>query len=310
MLLSIIIPCYNEAAVIGETYRRLNAVMRQLPHAHELIFINDGSQDGTLTILKKLAETDKAVKILNFSRNFGHQQAITAGLNFCRGDKAVIIDADLQDPPELIPDMLALMACERVSHVYAVRKKRAGDAKLKLVIARAFYRILNKLSDVSIPVDTGDFRIIDRVVIDTFNRLDERNKYVRGLMSWMGFRQIPFYYDRNARLAGETKYPFHKSLGLGMTGIFYFSKKPLQLSILLGFICIVAGLFYTAQIFLAKLFGVGHTVSGWASTICLITFFSGVQLLTVGILGKYIGSLFDEAKHRPEYIVQEKINFE
>jgi dolichol-phosphate mannosyltransferase len=308
--ISVIIPCYNEEAVLAETYRRLAAVMAALPHDYELIFVNDGSCDSTGEILRHLADCDPRVKALTFSRNFGHQCAITAGLNFCAGAAAVLIDADLQDPPELIPDMLALMASSGANHVYAVRRQRAGDGRLKLALAKAFYRVLNSLSDTPLPVDTGDFRLVDRAVIDTFNRLDERNKYVRGLMSWIGFKQSPFYYDRAPRAAGTTKYPFRKSLRLGLTGIFYFSKKPLNLAVLLGFLCLGAGLFYAGFVLWQKIYGAPGLVSGWSSLVCLITFFSGVQLLTAGILGKYIGSLFDEAKRRPEYIVSGQLNFD
>jgi dolichol-phosphate mannosyltransferase len=310
MKVSVIIPVFNEEAVIAETYRRLSAVMRDLPHDYELIFVNDGSRDGTLEILRRLAAADPRAKILNFSRNFGHQRAITAGLHACTGDAAVTIDADLQDPPELIPDMLALMTHEGAGVVYAVRKKRRGDARLKLALAKTFYRVLNRLSDTPLPVDTGDFRLMSRAVVDAFNRLDERDKYVRGLVSWLGFTQVPIYYDRDPRAAGETKYPFRKSLQLGLTGVFYFSKKPLTLAVSLGFLCIAAGLLYAAVVLWQKFYGAPGLVSGWSSIICLIVFFSGVQLLTIGILGKYIGNLFDEAKHRPEYIVHEKINFE
>ncbi len=309
MKVSVIIPVFNEEAVIAETCRRLATVMRAMPRDYELIFVNDGSRDGTGAILQTLAAADPRVKILTFSRNFGHQPAITAGLNFCTGDAAVTIDADLQDPPEFIPEMLALLEREHAGVVYAIRKKRAGEPRLRLLAIKTFYRVLDALSDIPIPMDSGDFRAVNREVIDTFNRLDERNKYVRGLMSWMGFKQIPFYYNRDARAAGETKYPFRKLLNLALTGIFYFSKKPLTLAVSLGFLCIAAGLCYAMYILYARLFGNAQIISGWASTLCVMTFFSGVQLLTVGILGKYIGSLFDEAKRRPEYVIREKINF-
>jgi dolichol-phosphate mannosyltransferase len=309
MLLSVIIPCYNEEAVIAETHRQLTEVMRKLPHGYELIFVNDGSRDATLHILETLAKTDKAVKILGFSRNFGHQCAITAGLNYCAGDLAVIIDADLQDPPKIIPDMLALMNAENANGVYAVRKRREGEPWIRLVAIKTFYRLLNRLSDIEIPVDTGDFRIIDRKIINQFNNLDESNKYIRGLMCWLGFKQIPFYYNRDARFAGETKYPFRKLLKLALTGVFYFSKKPLNMATSLGFASIGLGLLYAAWALISMLFSDGYRISGWMSTVVLIIFFGGVQLLTIGVLGKYVGNLFDEVKERPEYIVSEKINF-
>jgi dolichol-phosphate mannosyltransferase len=310
MVLSVIIPCYNEEAVIVETHRQLTEVMKKLPHGYELLFVNDGSRDTTLQLLSELAKTDKAVKILVFSRNFGHQCAITAGLNHCNGDIAVIIDADLQDPPKVIPDMLALMKAENAHGVYAVRKRRAGEPWIRLAAIKTFYRLLHWLSDIDIPVDTGDFRMIDRKMIDQFNSLDESNKYIRGLMCWMGFKQIPFYYDREARLAGETKYPFRKLLKLALTGIFYFSKRPLNIATSLGFASIVLGLLYATWVLISKIFSDTYSIGGWTSTIILIIFFGGVQLLTIGVLGKYIGNLFDEVKRRPEYIVSEKINFE
>jgi dolichol-phosphate mannosyltransferase len=277
--------------------------------SYELIFVDDGSRDSTLSIVKQLAESDPSVKVLGFSRNFGHQSAVTAGIHNCNGDVAVVIDADLQDPPEILPDMLAAMRSENADVVYGVRKSREGEHWFKLLTARWFYRLLNRLSDVEFPVDTGDFRIMNRRVIDQFNQFGERNKYIRGLVSWMGFKQIPFYYEREARYAGKTKYPLSKMMRFALVGLFYFSKKPLDLATSLGFVSIVLGLIYASWILVSKLFSVGYTVSGWASTIMLIIFFGGTQLLTIGVLGKYVGNLFDEVKQRPEYIVQEKINF-
>ncbi|MDR1789708.1 MAG: glycosyltransferase family 2 protein [Opitutaceae bacterium] len=307
--LSVIIPVFNEEAVIAQTHQRLSSVMRSLNRPYELIFVNDGSSDASDPILLSIAASDPNSKILSFSRNFGHQPAITAGLHAASGSAAITIDADLQDPPELIPAMLDLMAREHADVVFAVRKKRAGEPKLKLAFAKSFYRLLNRLSDTPLPVDSGDFRLMNRPVMDAFNRLGEHDKYVRGLVSWLGFKQVPVYYDRDARAAGETKYPFRKSLQLGLTGIFYFSKKPLMLAVSLGFLCIAAGLCYAAVVLWQKITGVPGLASGWSSLICVTIFFSGVQLLTVGILGQYIGSLFDEAKRRPEYIISRKTNF-
>jgi len=308
MLLSIIIPCYNEELVITETYKRLTNVLNSLDHDYELIFINDGSKDSTLTILQKFAEEDFKVKILDFSRNFGHQCAVTAGLNYCSGDVAVIIDSDLQDPPEVIAEMLKIMQNEQANVVYGVRKKRKGESWFKLFTAKMFYRLLNSLSDVKFPLDTGDFRMIDRKVIYQFNQLDETNKYIRGLISWMGFKQVPCYYEREARFAGETKYPLRKMLKFAFIGLFYFSKKPLNMATSLGFVSILLGLLYLLWILISMIFSLGHVVTGWTSTIMLIVFFGGVQLLTIGVLGKYIGNLFDEVKGRPEYIINKKIN--
>jgi len=309
MLLSVIIPVYNEEQVISETCKQLFSVLTTISYDYEIIFINDGSKDNTLQILKGLAEKEPLIKIINFSRNFGHQCAITAGLNHCKGDIAVIMDADLQDPPAIIPEMIKLMETEKANNVYAVRKKRKGEPKWRLLIIKIFYRFLNLLSDIKIPLDTGDFRVIDRTVINQFNNLDERNKYIRGLICWIGFKQLPFYYERDARYAGKTKYPVRKLIKLATTGIFYFSNKPLNLAISLGFISIIIGLLYTIWILIEKLFFAEPVITGWTSTMTVIIFFGGVQLLTIGILGKYIGNLFDEVKKRPEYIVLEKINF-
>lgn len=310
MLISVIIPCFNEQEVIQESYRRLAQVFvdNDLPD-YELIFVNDGSRDKTMILLRDIALNNNHVKLLSFSRNFGHQAAVTAGLKACKGDVAVIIDADLQDPPEVIPEMLKIFHEENCNVVYGVRNKRDGESFMKLFTAKMFYRLLNALSDISFPVDTGDFRLIDRKVIDAFNNLTEKNKYIRGLISWLGFKQCPVYYNRDARFAGETKYPFRKMLKFASIGLFYFSKKPLKLATSLGFLSVFAGLIYVLYILSSMIFGFGHVVSGWTSTIVVIIFFGGVQLLTIGVLGQYIGSLFDEVKNRPEYIIAEKLNF-
>ena len=309
MLLSVIIPCYNEELVINETYRRLTSVLSGMQHSYELIFINDGSRDKTFDILFQLSKEDEKVKIINFSRNFGHQCAVTAGINNSAGDAAVIIDSDLQDPPEVILEMLKIMEEQKANVVYGVRKKRKGESWFKLLTAKYFYRLLNNLSDVKFPVDTGDFRLIDRHIIDTFNRLQEKNKYIRGLISWMGYKQIPCYYDREERFAGETKYPFKKMLKFAMIGVFYFSKKPLKMATFTGFLSVVIGIVYALIALITKIVNPSALVTGWTTLIILIIFFGGVQLLTIGVLGQYIGNLFDEAKDRPEYIIGDKINF-
>ncbi len=310
MLISVIIPVYNEEEVITESYRRLaNVFIDNNLTDYELIFINDGSRDRTVNILKEIALKDVHVKLLDFSRNFGHQAAVTAGLRECKGDVAIIIDADLQDPPEVMIEMLKVYESEACNVVYGVRNKRKGESFFKLLTAKMFYRLLNSLSDITFPVDTGDFRLIDRKVIDAFNNLNEKNKYIRGLISWLGYKQCPVYYNREARFAGETKYPFRKMLKFASIGLFYFSKKPLKLATSVGFLSILAGLIYVFYILSSQIFGFGHVVSGWTSTIVVIIFFGGVQLLTIGVLGQYIGSLFDEVKNRPEYIISEKVNF-
>lgn len=308
MLLSVIIPCYNEELVVKESHKRLTSVMQQIEMDYELIFINDGSKDNTYPILKEIAAQDPHTKILNFARNFGHQCAVTAGVNNCNGDLAVIIDSDLQDPPEVILDMLDIQKRENANVVYGVRKKRDGESWFKLITAKYFYRTLNKLSDVQFPVDTGDFRLIDRNIINEFNKLHEKNKYIRGLISWMGYKQVPCYYERKERFAGETKYPLKKMLKFASIGLFYFSKKPLKIASWLGFISVALCLIYAVIIFIMKLVNPTSFVVGWTSIVLLVIFFGGVQLLTVGILGQYIGNLFDEAKDRPEYIIRDKVN--
>ena len=308
-LLSVIIPCYNEALVVRETYKRLQSIFSNQTYRVEFIFLNNRSEDNTLEILKELAHEDPNVKVINMSRNFGHQGSVTCGINNCNGDVAAVIDADLQDPPEAILEMLQLMEKEQANVVYGVRKVRKGENWFKLATAKWFYRLLNKMSDTKFPVDTGDFRIMDRKVINAFNGFKEKNKYVRGLISWMGFIQVPFYYERQERFAGETKYPLKDMLKFAAIGMFYFSKKPLKIASLTGFLAVLVGIFYALFVLFSKIFSHGVVVSGWTSTIILIVFFGGVQLLTIGVLGQYIGNLFDEAKNRPEYIIDEKINF-
>jgi polyisoprenyl-phosphate glycosyltransferase len=315
MLVSLIIPCYNEEKVIKETCRQL-AAMADGPGSavatpgggslkFELIFIDDGSADQTQAILRELARQDSRVRLIAFSRNFGHQAAVSAGLKHCRGELAAIIDADLQDPPEIIPDMIRQLLDTGSSVVYGVRRRRKGETVFKLVTARLFYLILNKLSEVPLPVNTGDFRVIDRKIINAFNALEENNKYIRGLIGWMGFKQTPFYYERNPRFAGTTKYSLRRMIRFASNAIFYFSKKPLKLATTFGFLSVAAGLLLSVYILYNKIFNPKYLISGWTSVILMIIYFGGVQLLTIGILGQYIGSLFDEIKKRPEYIVDE-----
>lgn len=308
MLVSIIIPCFNEEPVLRDTYLRLSSAVSQRTEFNcEFLFVDDGSRDSTAEILRDLAERDPRVVLLKFSRNFGHQPAVSAGIRYCRGDLAVIIDADLQDPPEVIPDMIRQLQTTASNVVYGVRRKRKGETMFKRVTAKLFYYALSQLSEVTLPVDAGDFRLIDKKVIDAFNSLQESNKYIRGLISWVGFKQTPFYYDRDPRFAGSTKYNLIKMIRFASTGVFYFSKKPLQIATTFGFSSVAAGLALSVWILVNKLISPQYMVSGWTSIILLVIYFGGVQLLTIGILGQYIGSLFDEVKRRPEYIVDEQI---
>ncbi len=308
--LAVIVPCYNEELVIAESYRRTREVLDQLSVPTEIIYVNDGSEDRTYTMLDEIAASDPHVKVIHFSRNFGPQAAVTAGINHCDADLAIILDADMQDPPELIPEILSLREREQANVVYCVRKSREGESFFKRLTAKAFYRMLNYMSEVSFPLDTGDFRLIDRKVMDQFNRFHERGKYIRGLISWVGFKQVPFYYEREARIAGESKYPFSKMWKFATTAMLYFSKKPLRLAITLGFIAVMVGLVLAVWFTLGKIYGFSNAETGWTSIMTSVIFFGGVQLLTVGVLGQYIGILFDEVKGRPEYIIDEIRNFE
>lgn len=308
--LSVIVPCFNEEEVIRESYRRIRDVLTTLNFTSEIIFINDGSRDKTEEILSEIVESDSDAKLLSFSRNFGHQVAVTAGINNCTGDMAVIIDADLQDPPELIPDMIKTLNENDAQVVYCVRKERKGESFFKKITAKLFYRFINFLSEVRLPVDTGDFRLIDKSIIREFQQMHEKGKYIRGLVAWMGFKQVPFYYEREPRFAGETKYPFSKMLKLATTSLLYFSTKPLRIATSLGFISVLIALVLGVWSILGKIFGFTHADSGWTSLFILIIFFGGVQLLTIGIVGAYVGNLFEETKNRPEYIIKEKKNFE
>ncbi|MDR2147365.1 MAG: glycosyltransferase family 2 protein [Tannerella sp.] len=307
--LSVIVPCYNEEAVLTESYQVTKAALRNLSCETEIIYINDGSIDRTPLILNDIAEKDYTVKVIHFSRNFGHQPAVSAGIHHCDADFAIIMDADLQDPPELIPDILALQEKEQANVVYCVRKSREKESFFKQKSAKMFYRLINRMSEVKFPLDTGDFRLIDRNIMNQFNQLHEHGKYIRGLVSWMGFKQIPFYYERKARFAGTTKYPLGKMMKFASNALLYFSKKPLLIAMGMGFVAVVAGIFLAVWYVLGKIFGFVETETGWTSIVTIIVFFGGVQLLTVGVLGQYIGVLFDEIKGRPEYIIDKKTGF-
>jgi glycosyltransferase involved in cell wall biosynthesis len=309
MLVSLLIPCFNEEQVIAETHARIS---RALPDSasfkYEYIFIDDGSTDATPAILRDLTQRDARVNLIHFSRNFGHQAAVSAGIKNCRGDLAVIIDADLQDPPEVIPEMIRQLRATGSSVVYGVRRRREGETLFKLVTAKLFYLVLNRLSEVPLPVDTGDFRVIDRKVINAFNSLKENNKYIRGLISWVGFKQTPYYYERHSRHAGATKYSLKKMIRFAATGIFYFSKKPLKLATTFGFASVAIGMLLSLWILFNRIFNPQFLVTGWTSLILMMIYLGGVQLLTIGILGQYVGSLFDEVKRRPEYIIDDTVN--
>ena len=305
---SIVIPMYYEEEVANECYNRVKKVLENLEnYEHEIIFINDGSKDKTLSILEEIAEKDKNVKVISFSRNFGHQAAVTAGLKFVTGDAIVIIDADLQDPPELIPEMLKLWE-DGNEVIYGKRKTREGESHFKLFTAKMFYKTLNALSDVEIPKDTGDFRLVDRKVVDTINQLPEHNKFLRGLFSWVGYKQKAFEYERKERFAGKTKYPLKKMLKLASDGIISFSTKPIKIVGILGIIAIVISILILIYALVSYAFKLNNLSPGWTSLMVVITFFAGVQLMSMWITSEYIGRIYDETKQRPQYIIDKKIN--
>lgn len=307
---TLVIPMYYEEKVAEECYKRVKENLVKLEnYEYEIIFVNDGSKDRTLEILEKIAEEDINVKVISFSRNFGHQAAVTAGLQYVTGDAIVIMDADLQDPPELIPDMLKLWE-QGNEVIYGKRKSRDGESIFKLFTAKMFYKTLNALSDVEIPRDTGDFRLVDRKVVETINALPEHNKFLRGLFSWVGYKQKAFEYERKERFAGETKYPLKKMLKLASDGIISFSTKPLKLVGALGMISIIISIVLLAYAFVSYIFNLNNISAGWTSIMVVVTFFSGIQLLSIWIIAEYVGRIYDETKQRPQYIVDRKINID
>lgn len=308
--ISVVVPMYLEEAVAKICYNRLVQVLNELKkYEYEIIFVNDGSTDNTLNILEEIAKVDKNIKVISFSRNFGHQNAVTAGLKYVSGDLAIIIDADLQDPPEIIPKMVELWE-QGNEVVYGKRKRREGESVFKLVTAKMFYKTLNKLSDVEIPKDTGDFRLIDKKVVDVINSMPEHNKFLRGLFSWVGFKQIPYEYERKKRVAGRTKYPLKKMMKLALDGIISFSSKPLKIVGGLGIVSIVLSFIILIYSILSFIFKWNNLTPGWTSIMVTITLFSGVQLLSLWVISEYISRIYDEEKNRPSYIINKKINIE
>ena len=306
--ISVVIPMYYEEEVAEECYKRMTGVLKGIEnYEYEIIFVNDGSKDKTLSILERIANEDKNVKVISFSRNFGHQCAVTAGLQYVTGDAIVIIDADLQDPPELIPEMLKLWE-EGNEVIYGKRKTREGESKFKLLTAKMFYNTLNALSDVDIPKDTGDFRLVDRKVVDVINSLPEHNKFLRGLFSWVGFEQKAFEYERKERFAGKTKYPLKKMLKLASDGIISFSTKPLKIVEGLGIFSILMSFVILIYSLLSYAFSWNNLTAGWTSIMVTLTFLGGSILVSLGMIGEYIARIYDESKGRPQYIIDKKIN--
>ena len=306
--ISVVIPMYFEEEVVDECYNRTKAVLNNLNgYEHEIIFVNDGSQDKTLQMLENIANKDYNVKVISLSRNFGHQAAVTAGLKYTTGDAVVIMDADMQDPPEVIEKMVNLWNNGN-DVIYAKRKSRKGETIFKLFTAKMFYNILNGLSNIEIPKDTGDFRLADRKVIDVINSLPEHNKFLRGLFSWVGFKQVPIEYERKERISGKTKYPLKKMLKLASDGITSFSTKPLKILGVLGIISVLISIIIFIYAIISYVFNLNQLTAGWTSLMVTITFLGGMQLLSIWLISEYIGKIYDESKGRPEYIVDKTIN--
>ena len=302
-VLSVIGPVYNEVEILPSFYTRIRDVMENIGEPWELILVDDGSNDGSTEISKELAREDPHVRPVVFSRNFGHQIALTAGLDYSRGQAVVVIDTDLQDPPEVIPDLVSKWR-EGFDVVYAVRAEREGETMFKKATASFFYRFINRITDVDIPLDTGDFRLMDRKVVDVLNTMREKHRFPRAMASWVGFKQIGVEYKREARTAGETKYPFRKMFQLALNAITSFSYFPLQLATYIGFICAGVSALAILVVIVMRLIG-NQAFFGQATTLIAVLFLGGVQLISLGIMGEYVGRLYDEAKGRPLYIVRE-----
>ena len=307
-LYSLVIPLYKEEEVIHECIKRVTNVMHNNEFDYEIIFVNDGSSDSTEEIVKQYCDKDKHLKLISFSRNFGHQTAITAGMDNAEGDAVIVMDTDLQDPPEVVLKLIEKYE-EGYDVVYAIRSKRKGESFFKKITAKLFYRFLKNMCEVDIPVDTGDFRLISRQVCDVLKGLTERNRYVRGLVSWVGFKQTGIYYEREERYAGKTKYPLKKMLKLSVDGITSFSTKPLKLTKWIGIFMAAVGFIYAIIVIIQKLVGI-QMQTGWASTMVTILLIGGIQLIMLGITGEYIARIFDESKNRPLYIIKEKVNMD
>ncbi len=300
-MLSVIVPCFNEESGIQECHRRLSAVLAQLAAPWEIVYVDDGSRDATAAALLAIHAEDPHAVVVKLSRNFGHQIAVSAGLDVAKGDAVVIIDADLQDPPEVIAEMYALWQ-QGMHVVYGLRTHRAGESGFKLWTAKAFYRVMNRLSDVQIPLDTGDFRLMDRRVVDVLLAMPERHRLLRAMCSWVGFRQTGLPYKRNARFAGKTKYPLGKMLNLALDGIFSFSTVPLRMLTLIGFAAAAlsfVGILWALEVRILT----RHWVAGWATLFVVILLLSGLQMISLGVIGEYLGRVYTEVKQRPLFIV-------
>jgi len=302
--LSIVVPCFNEEACLVELHTRLGAAARQAAgEDYELVLVNDGSRDGSWGLMQRMAEDDPHVVAVNLSRNHGHQLALTAGLDLCRGEAILIIDADLQDPPELLPAMLQAMRDQQADVVYGVRKSRAGETEFKRATAHGFYRLLSRATEVDIPLDAGDFRLMSRRALDALLAMPEQARFIRGMVAWIGFRQVPFAYDRQERFAGETKYPFGKMVRFALDALTSFSSAPLKLASHAGLLLSIGSVLLIIYIAFAWL--TGQSIQGWTSLMLVVVVLGAVQMFVLAMMGEYIGRLYNEAKGRPLYIVQE-----
>ncbi|QOV90473.1 glycosyltransferase family 2 protein [Humisphaera borealis] len=306
--ISVVVPCFNEKDVIRVTHQRLSSTLSEIGHAFEIIYVDDGSRDTTLEILREMQLADSNVRVVALSRNFGHQVAVTAGVSNARGEAVILIDADLQDPPEVIVEMVRLWRTG-VDVAYGQRTDRPGETAFKRFTAKLFYRLINRMSDVSIPVDTGDFRLMSRRVVDALLSMPERDRFVRGMVSWVGFRQVAVPYRREPRFAGESKYPILKMVRFATDGLLSFSLTPLRVSTGIGFAAAVLAAFGILYALILRLF-TNVWVSGWTLLFIAVLFFSGVQLLSVGIIGEYLGRVYREVKRRPLFLVGERLGFD
>ncbi len=300
--LSIVVPCYNEAACLDVLHARVSAAARAVVgDDHEIVLVNDGSRDQSWAVMERLAASDPQLVAINLSRNHGHQLALTAGLDLCAGERILIIDADLQDPPELLADMISTMEAESADVVYAVRRKREGETFFKKLTAAGFYRVLDRVTDTPIPLDTGDFRLMSRRALDALLSLPEQARFIRGMVAWIGFRQVPFPYDRDERLAGESKYPLGKMIRFALDAVTGFSTAPLRLASHMGLVLTGLSLLLFAYIAIGWISG--SAVQGWTSTMLVVVFLGAVQMFVLGMIGEYLGRLYVESKRRPLYLV-------
>jgi len=302
--LSIVVPCFNEEACLGPLHERLgNAARATAGEDYEIVLVNDGSRDATWPMMQRMAAEDAHVVAVNLSRNHGHQLALTAGLDLCSGDTILIIDADLQDPPELLPDMMKTMREEDADVVYGVRRSRSGETAFKRATAHGFYRLLSRATEVDIPVDAGDFRLMSRRALDALLGMPEQSRFIRGMVAWIGFKQVPFVYDRQERFAGVTKYPIRKMVRFALDALTGFSSAPLKLASLAGLALSIGSLILI--LYIAFAWASGESIPGWTSLMLVVVVLGAVQMFVLALMGEYIGRLYNEAKGRPLYIVQE-----